>query len=231
MGIYTNLIQTPLWAAGLAAGLLDSVCGRGAETFPLSPSTNAIEPVSVLEPARPRLWVAGVGSGFLPGVEHVGLVAGAGFGMVVFGSSSTHDLALGGLSYGQMWGGVKAEGTVFRGNWEWRLEAIGGAQFYPDVQYLVGFSPHLRYNLATGTRWVPFFDLGAGLTSTDIGPPDLGGRFQFNLQAGAGLNYFLQDNLALSAEYRFLHLSSARINTPNLGVNSSLFLAGVNWFF
>ncbi len=172
-----------------------------------------------------------MGEGFRASVAQVGVVAGAGSGMAILGSSSSHDLALAGVSYGQMLGSTKGRGTIWRGNWEWRLELWGGSQFYPDAQYVVGLTPHLRYSFATGTRWVPFLGAGAGLTLTDIGEPDLGGRFQFNLQPSAGLNYFLRENVALSLEYRFLHLSSARINTPNLGVNTGMVMLGMNWYF
>ena len=164
-------------------------------------------------------------------MEQVGVVAGAGPGMIMLGSSSTHDIALGAISYGRMMGGTCAVESFLRGNWQWRLELLGGAQFYPDAQYLVGLTPHLRYNFATGTRWIPFLDAGVGVTATDIGRPDLGGWFEFNVQVGAGVNYFFGKNTALSLEYRFLHLSSARISTPNTGVDTSLFLLGVNWCF
>jgi len=32
--------------------------------------------------------------------------------------------------------------------------------------WVVGLTPHLRYNFATGTRWIPFVDGGAGVTAT-----------------------------------------------------------------
>lgn len=185
----------------------------------------------LLQPVSSGIWKGAVGAGFLRSVQHVAVGAGAGPGMEIFGSRQAHDLALGSVSYGRMWGDVKGEGHWWRGNWEWRAEVFGGAQFHPTGDYLVGLTPHLRYNFATGTRWVPFFDLGAGVTGTDIRNGDLGGWFQFNLQAGAGVNYFFRNNAALSLEARYLHLSNARLSTPNLGLNSILFLAGLNWFF
>ena len=221
-------------ALASAASLLVSsaFCLNGAETPALTTATNSV-PASnpKLQTERSSIWKGSVGRGFLRSVQHVGVVAGAGPGMKIFGSSGTHDLAVGGISYGHIWGDVKGEGHFYRGNWEWRAELFGGDQFDPKDRYLVGLSPHVRYNFATGTRLIPFLDLGAGVTATDIGNPDLGSNFQFNLQAGAGVNCFLSDHVALGLEYRYLHLSSARISTPNLGVNTSLFLAGVNWFF
>jgi len=45
---------------------------------------------------------------------------------------------------------------------------------------------------------MPFVDAGAGVSLTDIGWPDLGITFEFNLQAKAELNYLLRENLALT---------------------------------
>ena len=218
----------PVGTLSLGVCLLAALSASSAETAAVSSPTNTVPSLS---PGKPGIWKSEVGAGFLSSTKQVSLVAGAGPGLRAFGTKDKHDLALAGLSYGKMWGDVKGEGHWWRGNCEWRAELFGGAQFEPTDDFLVGLSPHLRYNFATGSRLVPFADLGAGVTTTSIGPPDLGGRFQFNLQAGVGLNYFLKDNVALSLESRFLHLSSARISTPNLGVNNCQFLAGVNWFF
>jgi hypothetical protein len=77
----------------------------------------------------------------------------------------------------------------FRGNWELVGEIFGGEQFHPDAAYFVGGGPHLRYNFAAGHRWVPFLDLGAGATATDIRNSDISTTFEFNLQAGAGAHF------------------------------------------
>lgn len=192
--------------------------------------SNAPAAVSLEKPAA-KVWKNEPGQGFARSTKYVGAVAGAGLGVKAFGSKQAHDLAVFGVSYGKIISDVKGQGHWYRGNWDLRAELFGGGEFSPSSEYLIGAAPHIRYQFATGSRFIPFVDLGAGVSSTDIGPPDLGGRFQFNLQAGVGVNYFLRPNLALSVESRFLHLSSARISTPNLGVNSTLFLAGVSWFF
>ena len=95
----------------------------------------------------------------------------------------------------------------------------------------MGLTPHLRYNLATGTRWVPFADLGAGVTASGIGPPDQSGTFEFNLQANVGTHWFVRDNLALTFEVGYLHMSCAGLHDPNLGVNTVKGMIGLTWFF
>jgi hypothetical protein len=114
---------------------------------------------------------------------------------------------------------------------EFRCELFTGAQFSPSTEWLVGLTPHLRYNFATGTSLIPFADLGIGVTATSIGPPDLGGTFEFNLQPGIGAQWFLKNNLALSLETRYLHMSSASIYKPNLGLNGVTGMLGVSIFF
>lgn len=179
----------------------------------------------------PSLWEAGVGEGFQKGTSELCLSAGAGFGMTVLGSRVHHDWALGALDYGWMFTGVVARDHWFRGNCELLGSLFGGMQFHPEAAYLVGLTPLLRYNFATGSRWVPFLTGGAGLTATDIRDSDLSTTFQFNLQVGAGTRFFFRDNLALSLQYRFIHISNAGIKEPNSGVNNSTVLLGLTWFF
>jgi len=88
-----------------------------------------------------------------------------------------------------------------------------------------------RYNFAVGHRLVPFVDLGGGVAATDIRNGDLSTTFEFNLQGGLGAHWFVRDNMALTLQYRFIHLSNAGIKYPNLGANTSTFLAGMTWWF
>ena len=177
------------------------------------------------------MWVNGVGSGFRPSAQSLSLQLGASVGVLVLGGVQYHDLALASLSYGHMLGPVRFDDHWWRGNLELRGEVFGGEQFSPSQTWLVGFAPHLRYNFITGTRIVPYFDIGMGLAWTGIGVPDLGGTFEFNLQALGGAHWFIQDNLAITTDVRYLHISSGGIHNPNLGVNTILGTIGVSWFF
>jgi len=184
--------------------------------------------------AESTIWRDGIGNGFLSSAQSLTWEAGGAVGFAAFGGKQAHDLALSSVSYGHMLTGVLAEGHWYRGNLEGRLELFGGFQVHPDVDtrgWLVGLTPHLRYNLATGTRWVPFVDAGAGATATGIGRPDLSGTYEFNLQATAGTHYFLRENLALTGDVRFMHLSCAGMHSPNLGANTTVVMLGLTWFF
>jgi opacity protein-like surface antigen len=123
------------------------------------------------------------------------------------------------------------QNNCFRGNWEFRLELFGGAQFSPSTEWIVGLTPHLRYNFATGTRWVPFIDAGAGVAGTGINGPDLATTVEFDLQGGAGVQYFVASNVSISLEARYLHISNAGIKEPNLGLNGITGMLGIAFFF
>jgi lipid A 3-O-deacylase len=181
------------------------------------------------EPASP--WQSSPGSGFRAGAQSFSLLAGANYGIGGFGSHEAHHLALASLSYGRMLTRVVGEDRWWQGNLELRLELFGGAQFSPDTDWIVGLTPYLRYNFATGSRLIPFIGAGAGLTATGIGEPDLGGVFQFNEQGGAGLHWLLKNDLALTIEARYIHVSNAGIDEPNRGLNGVIGLIGVTRFF
>ena len=151
--------------------------------------------------------------------------------MKVITSRRTHDLALAKLEYGWIFSDLKAPDHWYRGNWELVGQLFAGAQFYPDTAYVVGGGPLIRYDFATGHRWVPYIDFGGGVGATDIRNGDLSTTFECNLQSGVGAHVFLRPDVAFTFEYRFLHMSNAGLKFPNLGSNTSLFMAGLSWFF
>jgi hypothetical protein len=216
----------------ILVALLRFVVGAAeAPGQPALTTTNSVK-LPELNPSNPAIWQDGPGKGFVPTAQNFTVEAGAAHGVIMFGSRQEHDLGLLSVSYGHMLGRVIGGDHWYRGNFEGRLEVFGGMQFRPEVDtdgWLIGLTPHVRYNFATGTRWI--VDASAGVTATGIGPPDLSGTFEFNLQATPGVQYFLRDNLAFTAEVRFLHISCGGIHSPNLGINDVVFMPGVTWFF
>ena len=189
---------------------------------------------TALSPPRSTIWRDGVGSGFLGSAQDLTIEAGVAAGMASLGSHQPHDLGLVSASYGHMLSGVVGKDHWYRGNVEGRVELFGGMQYHPDVDtdgWLIGLTPHLRYNFATGTRWIPFVDGGAGVTAMGIGQPDVSGTFEFNLQASVGMHWFLCHDLALTTDVRYTHYSCAGIHQPNSGINTVAFMLGVTWFF
>jgi lipid A 3-O-deacylase len=204
--------------------------------------TNAPAPVRQLEldsqlslkPSQQPVWEGEVGHGFRKGAQETGFALGAGFGIrrsSIGGSRVSHDLALASAHYGLVLSEVVGRDHWYGGNWEFLAEGFGGAQFSPRTAYLVGGAAFLRYDFSTGTRWVPFMDLGGGCLLTDIKQPDLSTVFQFNEQGGPGVQYFWKANSAITFQYRYMHISNAGIKHPNQGANTSMFYAGMSWFF
>jgi len=207
------LLAVAFW--GVAAG------GRAAD----------LETESPLESPSVSLWDSQIGEGFRKGANELSFSLGGGYGLTVFGTREHHDWVLGFVEYGRVLSEVVAKDQWYRGNWELIGDVFGGFQFSPDHAYVAGAAPLLRYNIATGTRWVPFVEAGAGVTSTDIRDGDLSTKFEFNLQAGLGVHYFLKDNWSLTMQWRLIHLSNAGLSSPNLGVNSSTLMLGSSWLF
>ena len=223
-GILSLILLAPMTSLTGAADLTQQ---------PPPTATNSVA-VAELTPPKSTIWENGIGSGFVRSAQNFTVEAGAAAGMASLGSHEAHDFALLSASYGHMLGGVVGRDHWWRGNFAWRAELFGGMQYHPEVDtdgWFVGLTPHLRYNFATGTRWIPFLDGGAGVTAMGIGPPDVSGTFEFNLQASAGVQYFLRENLALTSEAKYFHYSCAGLHQPNSGINNVAFLFGVSWFF
>jgi lipid A 3-O-deacylase len=79
-------------------------------------------------------------------------------------------------------------------------------------------------------EFAPYIFAGGGALFVDLGLPSMGSRLCFSYQAGTGLQYFLKNNLALTLEYRYHHISNAGTATPNEPLNSSKILLGISYF-
>ncbi|MFW6323501.1 MAG: acyloxyacyl hydrolase [Desulfovibrionales bacterium] len=166
---------------------------------------------------------------FRKGQWNAGFQIGAGQGFEILGSREEHDLALAYFHYGKMLTNPHGSGW-YAGGLEIRGELFAGLQYDPDCRYVTGLTPIFRYNFTGGDRLIPFLEGGAGVTLTNIGEPDLGSTFEFSPQGGTGFSYFLRDSLALTASFRFIHLSNAGMELPNTGVNTFMLLFGLSWF-
>ena len=73
----------------------------------------------------------------------------------------------------------------------------------------------------------PYVFAGGGILFNDLGLPTQGTRLNYSYQAGTGLQYVVSPSLAVTAEYRYHHVSNAGTAEPNEPLNSSKFLFGV----
>jgi opacity protein-like surface antigen len=121
---------------------------------------------------------------------------------------------------------------LLAGNVELLLEPMAAHYDEPFSASAFGGSLVLKYNFLSFGRWMPFWDGGAGMLWTDLAPriPEQSTQFNFILQTGPGVSYFISGNWAITAGIRFHHISNAGIGERNIGLNAWLFNFGVSFF-
>jgi opacity protein-like surface antigen len=90
--------------------------------------------------------------------------------------------------------------------------------------------PVLTHHFDLGYRVSPYIEGGLGILYHDFQGYKLGDGFIFTEMAGAGLSYFLDNNLSINVGYRFRHSSNASLYDDNTGLNSHSFRAGFSYF-
>ncbi len=121
---------------------------------------------------------------------------------------------------------------VVAGNVELLIEPMAAHYYEPFSASAFGGSLVLKYNFLSFGRWMPFWDGGAGMLWTDLAPriPEQSTQFNFILQTGPGVSFFVSENWAITAGFRFHHISNAGIGDRNIGLNAWLFNLGVSFF-
>jgi hypothetical protein len=125
-----------------------------------------------------------------------------------------------------------ADGGPWRGNFEAMGEVWVNGIFVGSGSYLAGTTFWMRYNLVPPRgKLTPFFQLGAGVSNSDVDREVFGQAFSFNLNAGIGFRYFVDTHCSLNAEYRLQHISNANTSKHNLGINAQGAVLSVSWYF
>jgi lipid A 3-O-deacylase len=103
----------------------------------------------------------------------------------------------------------------------------------PLTTYLAALTPTVKYTFLASARLRPYIDAGAGIVWTDLADriPEKGSQFNFNLQVGAGLSYFLAPTTSINLSYRFQHISNAGTAEPNHGIDAGVVLFGIATVF
>ena len=103
------------------------------------------------------------------------------------------------------------------------------ARYFTPGGYMIGVMPlGGRFYLGHGPT-LPYISIGGGLGWTDLTVEEIDRRFNFLLQASAGVRRALSETDALTLEARLAHISNGGTKKPNLGLNCLVFLAG--WRF
>ena len=101
----------------------------------------------------------------------------------------------------------------------------------PSGDYEAGLSLGLKYMFPAGDRFYPYIEGGTGGIYISEKTRRQGSHANFVDHAGAGLYYFIKDNIALNAGYRFRHISNLGIKRPNGGIETHSVIAGVSLFY
>jgi len=121
----------------------------------------------------------------------------------------------------------------FAGNLELLLEPFDAHYFKPFGASAAGGALVLKYNFLSFGRWMPYWDVGLGMLWTNLAPriEEQSTPFNFVLETGPGLQYFVTERVALTIGVRFHHISNAGIGDRNLGLNATLAYAGISVFW
>jgi lipid A 3-O-deacylase len=122
--------------------------------------------------------------------------------------------------------------SFMRGIVQYQLEPVVGVIAHPNGKVEAGLSfAGFKYNFtALEGRWSPYSSFGFGAIYEPIGHNVQGSDFNFIIQTGVGVEYFLDKRHALNVQYRYRHISNAHIKDPNSSINSSFVLVGISFF-
>ena len=105
-------------------------------------------------------------------------------------------------------------------------------QYYPRQNAgAEGLKLVLRYHFLRASPLLPYVEALAGVGATSLNVQENDSNHIVVLEAGVGLSYFVTRGLALTAGYRFQHLSNAGTSRPNRGLNFDTGVLGVSFFF
>ena len=120
----------------------------------------------------------------------------------------------------------------YQGNVELLVEPVYTRFTKPFAADGAGASFVMKYNFLSFGRWMPFWDAGAGIFWTNLAPriPEQSTQFEFGLETGPGVHYFVTDRTTWTMGVRLHHISNANLGERNTGINGVLPYIGVSFF-
>ena len=120
----------------------------------------------------------------------------------------------------------------WQGNVEFLVQPLFARFTQPFAAEAAGGSFLLKYNFLSFGRWVPFWDVGAGMIWTNLAPriPEQSTQYEFVLETGPGVHYFMTDRITLTMGVRLHHISNANLGDRNTGINTVLPYIGLSFF-
>jgi len=119
-------------------------------------------------------------------------------------------------------------GLDTKGLLEFQLEPFINTVINPNNNVEVGSNFLLKYGFPLTKKIYPYVEAGLGMLYMSQHTREQATQYNFLPQGGAGIMYFLKDNLAVSAGYRYRHLSNNSFEHPNSGIDVDMILAGLS---
>ena len=116
-------------------------------------------------------------------------------------------------------------------NLELIIEPFANFIARPSANVEVGCSFPFRYSVKLAPWVAPYFEIGLGFIYFTQHVHEQGTQFNFTTQLGIGTQFFLSDRYALTAGYRFRHMSNAGFASPNRGVDFHFGIIGLTYIF
>ncbi|MDP9147125.1 MAG: acyloxyacyl hydrolase [Acidobacteriota bacterium] len=155
--------------------------------------------------------------------------AGGGHGLN--GSQSGDGIFNLGVRYG--WILTEPHGPGFlRGRFEYAVDLVPLFLVVQRANTAYGFGVNpfaLKWNFASRSSVVPYFDIGGGTLFTNVKVPAGTSHVNFTTGGAAGV-HILRRKYNWSAEVRFMHISNAGLSSPNPGINTIQVRLGVGLF-
>ena len=120
----------------------------------------------------------------------------------------------------------------WRGNVEVFVEPLFARFTQPFAAEAAGGSLVVKYNFLSFGRWMPFWDAGAGMIWTNLAPriSEQSTPFEFVLETGPGVHYFMTDTVTFTMGVRLHHISNGGLGDRNTGINAVLPYVGISVF-
>lgn len=122
--------------------------------------------------------------------------------------------------------GIKPKGRL-----NFVLEPFLNTVVGPDPNIEIGSNFLIKYTFPLSKKIRPYAKGGLGVLYMSQHTREQSTQYNFLPQIGGGFHYFIDDNTALSFEYRYRHLSNASFGNPNAGIDAKVFLGGISFFF
>jgi opacity protein-like surface antigen len=106
--------------------------------------------------------------------------------------------------------------------------SVAGAE---ETGFELGITPLIKFSCLVFPSVLAHMEAGAGIISESIDSPALAHAFNFTPQVGAGFDFALTPQVALSVAYRFRHSSNAGIYKENPAFNVNFFHCGLNYYY